>query len=230
MGITRVGVVGCGLMGSGIAEACARSGYAVVVREVSEELLAKGLARVEQSMQRGVQRGKLASDEARAARARITGTTRLDDLAEVDLIIEAVVENMPLKQEVFRELDRRCPPSTIFASNTSSLSITEMASVTSRRDRFLGMHFFNPVPVMKLVALVRGLQTSDSAMAGGRRFAESLGKTVVICKARPGFIVTLLLVPYLLDAGPALQTGIATKEDIDTAVPLGRAHPRCPLT
>src|SRR2546427_6731918 len=141
MEIRRVGVVGCGLMGSGIAEACARGGYAVIVREVSEELLAKGLARVEQSMQRGVQRGKLASEEARAARARITGTTRLDDLAEADLIVEAVIEHMPLKQEVFRDLDRRCPPSTIFASNTSSLSITAMARVISRRTRSLGIHF-----------------------------------------------------------------------------------------
>src|SRR2546422_5808390 len=167
MTITRVGVVGCGLMGSGIAEACARGGYAVIVREVSDELLAKGLARVEQSMQRGVQRGKLAGDEARAARARITGTTRLDDLAEVELIVEAVIENMSLKQEVFRELDRRCPPSTIFASNTSSLSITEMASVTSRRDRLLAMHFFNPVPVMKAVEVVRGLHTAHPTMAAG---------------------------------------------------------------
>jgi len=230
MMITRVGVVGCGLMGSGISEACARGGYTVIVREVSDELLAKGLARIEQSMQRGVQRGKLAGDEAKAARARITGTTRLEDLAEVDLILEAVIENMLLKQEVFRELDRHCPPSTLFASNTSCLSITEMASVTSRRDRFLGMHFFNPVPVMKLVELVRGLQTSDAAMATGRRFAESLGKTVVICKDSPGFIVNLLLVPYLLDAVRALEKGIATKEDIDSAVQLGLVHPMGPLT
>ncbi len=230
MGIKRVGVVGCGLMGSGIAEVCARAGYAVIVREVSDDLLTKGLARVEQSMQRGVQRGKVTADDAKAARARITGTTRLDDLADVDLIIEAVVENMPLKQEVFRELDRRCPPPTIFASNTSSLSITEMASVTSRRDLFLGMHFFNPVPVMKLVELVRGLQTSDSTMTGGRRFAESLGKTVVVCKDSPGFIVNFLLVPYLLDAVRALELGIATKEDVDTAIQLGLAHPMGPLT
>ncbi len=230
MGIKRVGVVGCGLMGSGIAEVCARAGYAVIVREVSDDLLTKGLARVEQSMQRGVQRGKVTADDAKAARAGITGTTRLDDLAEVDLIIEAVVENMHLKQEVFRELDRRCPPPTIFASNTSSLSITEMASVTSRRDLFLGMHFFNPVPVMKLVELVRGLQTSDSTMTGGRRFAESLGKTVVVCKDSPGFIVNFLLVPYLLDAVRALELGIATKEDVDTAIQLGLAHPMGPLT
>src|SRR3989475_11223622 len=151
-------------------------------------------------------------------------------VTEDNSIIKAVIENMPLKQEVFRELDRRCPPSTIFASNTSSLSITEMASVTSRRDRFLGMHFFNPVPVMKLVELVRGLQTADPTMAAGRRFAESLGKTVVVCKDSPGFIVNFLLVPYLLDAVRALEMGVATKEDIDAAVQLGLAHPMGPLT
>ncbi len=230
MAIQRVGVVGCGLMGSGIAEVCARSGYTVMVREVNAELLARGLARVEQSMQRGVQRGKLTAADATAARARITGTTHLEEAAEVDLIIEAVVERMDLKQDVFKDLDARCPTQTIFASNTSSLSITEMASVTSRADRFLGMHFFNSVPVMKLVELVRGLRTSDATMAAGRRFAESLGKTVVVCKDSPGFIVNFLLVPYLLDAVRALEMGTATKEDIDTAVQLGLAHPMGPLT
>ncbi len=230
MTITRVGVVGCGLMGSGIAEVCARGGYAVVVREVDADLLGKGLARVESSMQRAVQRGKLSTDEAKTARARITGTTRLEDLARADLILEAVVENMDLKKTVFRELDRQCPPQTLFASNTSSLSITEMASVTARADRFLGMHFFNPVPVMKLVELVRGLQTSEATMTAGRGFAQSLGKTVVVCKDSPGFIVNFLLVPYLLDAVRALELGIAAREDIDTAVQLGLAHPMGPLT
>ena len=230
MTITRVGVVGCGLMGSGIAEVCARGGYSVVVREVDADLLAKGLARVESSLQRAVQRGKLGAEEAKTARARITGTTRLEDLARADLILEAVVENMDLKKAVFRELDRQCPPQTLFASNTSSLSITEMASVTARADRFLGMHFFNPVPVMKLVELVRGLQTSEATMTAGRGFAQSLGKTVVVCKDSPGFIVNFLLVPYLLDAVRALELGIAAREDIDTAVQLGLAHPMGPLT
>lgn len=230
MEIKKVGVVGCGLMGSGIAETCARGGYAVTVQEVSADLLAKGLARVENSLQRGVQRGKVGADDARAARGRIIGTTRLEDLAGADLVVEAVVENMETKKAVFRELDRLCQPATLFASNTSSLSITEMASVTARGDRFLGMHFFNPVPVMKLVELVRGLQTSDASMAAGRRFAESLGKTVVVCKDSPGFIVNFLLVPYLLDAVRALELGIATREDIDAAVQLGLAHPMGPLT
>jgi 3-hydroxybutyryl-CoA dehydrogenase len=228
--IKSVGVVGCGLMGAGIAEVCARTGYAVIVREVTEELMKKGLARIEASMARAVERGKMTAADAKAARARITGTTRLEDLAAVDLVLEAVVENMDLKKQVFSELDRRCPPQTIFASNTSSLSITEMASVTSRAAKFLGMHFFNPVPVMKLVELVRGLQTAEPTMAAGRQFAESLGKTVVVCVDSPGFIVNFLLVPYLLDAVRALGNGIASKEDIDTAVQLGLAHPMGPLT
>lgn len=230
MEIKRVGVVGCGLMGSGITEVSARGGYAVIVREVSDDLLARGLSRVEGSLQRGVERGKLAAEDAKAASARITGTTRLEDLGDVDLVVEAVVENMDLKKQVFRDLDRRCPPKTVFASNTSSLSITEIASVTSRADRCLGIHFFNPVPVMKLVELVRGLQTSEATMTAGRRFAESLGKTVVVCKDSPGFIVNFLLVPYLLDAVRALELGVATREDIDMAVQLGLAHPMGPLT
>lgn len=230
MEIKRVGVVGCGLMGSGIVEVCARGGYQVVVREVNDNLLKKGLARIESSMQRGLQREKLTEADAGAARSQIRGTTNLRDLAESDLIIEAVVEQMDLKKQVFRELDGLCPPQTVFASNTSSLSITEMASVTKRRARFVGMHFFNPVPMMKLVELIRGLETSEETMATGRRFAESLGKMVVVCKDSPGFIVNLLLVPYLLDAVRALELGIATKEDIDTAVVLGLAHPMGPLT
>ena len=228
--IKRVGVVGCGLMGAGIAEVCARTGYTVIVREVSEELLKKGLARIAASMARAVERGKMTASDAKTAHARITGTTHLEDLTAVDLVLEAVVENMDLKKKVFGELDRRCPPQTLFASNTSSLSITEMASVTSRAARFLGMHFFNPVPVMKLVELVRGLQTSEGTMTTGRQFAESLGKTVVVCVDSPGFIVNFLLVPYLLDAVRALGNGIASKEDIDTAVQLGLAHPMGPLT
>jgi len=227
--IKRVGVVGCGLMGSGIAEVCALGGYQVVVSEVDDDLLRRGVSRLEASMQRGVQRGKLMEADVAAARSRIRGTTNLSDLASSDLIIEAVIENMDLKKEVYRALDEVCPPATIFASNTSSLSITEMASVTKRRERFLGMHFFNPVPVMKLVELVRGLQTSEETMNTGRRFATSLGKTVVVCKDSPGFIVNLLLIPYLLDAVRALELGVATKEDIDTAIVLGLAHPMGPL-
>ena len=230
MEIKRVGVVGCGLMGSGIVEVCARTGYDVVVREVDEALLGTGLSRVEGSLRRAVERGKLAASDMETARRRIKGTTTLADLGDAELVIEAVIEKMEMKKEVFIELDRLCPPRTIFASNTSSLSITEMASVTKRPGHVLGMHFFNPVPVMKLVELIRGLETSDATMTAGRSFAESVGKTVVVCKDSPGFIVNLLLVPYLLDAVRALELGIATKEDIDTAVQLGLAHPMGPLT
>ncbi len=217
-------------MGSGIAEVCARSGYHVTVREVNTEILQKGLARIETSMQRGLKRGKLTAADVDAARGRISGTTKLADLARSDLVVEAVVENMDLKKGVFRELDELCPPQTVFASNTSSLSITEMASVLARPDRLVGMHFFNPVPVMKLVELVRGLRTSEETMTVGREFALSLGKTVVVCKDWPGFIVNLLLVPFMLDAVRALELGVASKEDIDTAVTLGLAHPMGPLT
>ncbi len=230
MKITRVGVVGCGLMGAGIAEVCARSGYQVIVREVNNDILQKGLARLEASMRRGLQRGKVTEAELNAARGRITGTTKLADLARSDFVIEAVVENMDLKKAVFRELDEICPPPTILASNTSSLSITAMGSVLARPERLMGMHFFNPVPVMKLVELVRGQRTSEETMSIGREFALSLGKTVVVCKDWPGFIVNLLLVPFLLDAVRALELGVASKEDIDTAVNLGLAHPMGPLT
>lgn len=230
MKISRVGVVGCGLMGSGIAEVAARGGYDVIVREVNAELLQRGLGRLEASMARAVQRGKLSAQDQSAARKRITGTTSLGDLARSDLVIEAVVENMDLKKAVFRELDEICSPQAVLASNTSSLSITEMSSVLGRPERLVGMHFFNPVPVMKLVELVRGLRTSEETVSVGREFAQSLGKIVVLCKDWPGFIVNLLLVPYLLDAVRALELGLASKEDIDTAVTLGLAHPMGPLT
>ncbi len=230
MAFRQIGVVGCGLMGSGIAEVAARAGFPVVVREVTDELVTRGLDRIDRSMARGVERGKLAAGDRDAARGRIRGTTRLADLAACDLVCEAIIENMDQKKALYRELDGLCPPETVFASNTSSLSITEMASVTRRPARFLGLHFFNPVPVMKPVEMVRGLQTSDETLALARAFAEQVGKTVVACKDYPGFIVNLLLVPYLLDSIRALELGLATKEDIDTAVTLGLNHPMGPLT
>jgi len=230
MAIQRVGVVGCGLMGSGIAEVCARAGYQVVVREVNADLLQRGLARIEGSLRRAVERGKLDAAAGAQAREAIQGTVQLNDLAASDLVIEAVIEQMPEKQAVLRDLDGLCRPEVIFASNTSSLSITEMAAATGRPDRVVGMHFFNPVPVMALVELVRGLQTSDETLATARAFAESVGKTVVVTKDYPGFIVNLLLVPYLLDAVRALELGVATREDIDKAVTLGLNHPMGPLT
>ncbi len=230
MAFKHVGVVGCGLMGSGIAEVCARAGYQVTVREVSEVLLRRGLERIDASMARAVQRGKLTAQDRDAARARIRGTTVLADLAGCDLILEAIIENMDEKKRLYVELDALCPPETIFASNTSSLSITEMASVTRRPERFVGLHFFNPVPVMQPVEMVRGLRTADDTLAACRAFCETVGKTVIACKDYPGFIVNLLLVPFLLDAVRALELGVASKEDIDAAVRLGLNHPMGPLT
>ncbi len=230
MAFKNVGVVGCGLMGSGIAEACARAGYQVIVREVSETLLQRGLSRIDNSLDRAVARGKLGEEERRAARARIRGTTVLADLSGCDIILEAIIENMEAKKRLYADLDPLCPAAVIFASNTSSLSITEMASVTQRADRFLGLHFFNPVPVMKPVEMIRGLLTSEQTLVICRAFCESLGKTVVTCKDYPGFIVNFLLVPYLLDAIRALELGLASKEDIDTVVRLGLNHPMGPFT
>ncbi|RLC78209.1 MAG: 3-hydroxybutyryl-CoA dehydrogenase [Chloroflexi bacterium] len=230
MDIKKVGVVGCGLMGSGITEVCARSGYEVVVREVNDELLQKGLGRIKASMSKGVSRGKLTQEEMDAALARIKGTTSMEDFADCDIVIEAVIENLDVKKQVFAELDRITPPHAILASNTSSLCITEMASVTNRPDKVLGLHFFNPVPVMPLLEMVRTILTSDETMEIARKFGESLGKTIVVAKDAPGFIVNALLVPYLLDAVRMLETGYATKEDIDTAIKLGLNHPMGPLT
>jgi 3-hydroxybutyryl-CoA dehydrogenase len=225
-----VGVVGCGLMGSGIAEVCARAGYTVIVREVSGDLLERGMARIDGSLARGVSRGKLSEEERAAARDRIRGTTALRDLAGCEIVLEAIIELMEEKKRLFAELEDICPPATIFASNTSSLSITEMAAATKRPARFLGLHFFNPVPVMKPVEMVRGLLTAEETLVQCRAFAETLGKTVVACQDYPGFIVNLLLVPYLLDAVRALERGVASKEDIDEAVRLGLNYPMGPLT
>lgn len=230
MKLTTIGVVGCGLMGSGIAEVCARSGYRVLVREVNDELLAKGLANIEKSLGKAVTRGKASQSEADEAMARIQGTLHLADLAPCDLVVEAAIENMGVKKEVFAELDRILSPHAILASNTSSLCITEMASVTGRSDRVLGIHFFNPVPVMPLIEFVRTILTSDETMTTAHEFGASLGKTMVTAKDTPGFIVNRLLIPYLLDTVQVYENGLATKEDIDTAIKLGLNHPMGPLT
>jgi 3-hydroxybutyryl-CoA dehydrogenase len=230
MNIKNVGVVGCGLMGSGIVETCARSGYEVIVREVTRGLLKKGRQRIKGSMTRGVEKGKLSSEEMNAAWSRIRGTCALDDLQASDLVIEAVTENMAEKKVIFATMDKLCDPDVILASNTSSMCITEMGAVTKRPDRVLGMHFFNPVPVMPLLELVRTIQTSDETLQTAKDFGATLQKTIVVAKDTPGFIVNLLLVPYLLGAVRALENGLATKEDIDTAMKLGLNHPMGPLT
>ncbi len=230
MEIREVGVVGCGLMGSGIAEVCARAGYQVVVREINDELLQKGLGRIEKSLNRAVSRGKVSQEQADDALGRIQGTLDLADFDSCDLVVEAVVENMDVKKEIFAKLDAILPPHAILASNTSSLCITEMASVTQRGDKVLGIHFFNPVPVMPLIEFVRTILTSDETMEIVHEFGASLGKTMVTAKDTPGFIVNRLLIPYILDAVRVYENGLATKEDIDTAIKLGLNHPMGPLT
>jgi 3-hydroxybutyryl-CoA dehydrogenase len=229
MKINKVGVLGAGLMGSGIAEVCAKAGYPTIVREVSDDLVKKGVGRVESSLAKAVERGKLATADRDAARGRLTATTRVNDLAGCDLVIEAVVENLDAKKELFAELDRICGDSAIFCSNTSSLTITELAAATRRPDRFAGLHFFNPVPVMKLVEVVRTIATSDETVETLLEFAKSLGKEPVLAKDNSGFIVNRLLVPYLLDAVRALEEGVGSREDIDRGMELGCGHPMGPL-
>ncbi len=230
MQIRKVGVIGCGLMGSGIAEVCARAGYDTIVREVNEQFLASGLARIQQSMDTAVERGKLPAQDRDAARTRIRGTTTLDDFADRDLVIEAATENPEIKRDTFAQLDRICPPHAILASNTSSIPIIQMATATQRPDRVLGMHFMNPVPVMKLIEFVRTLTTSDETLATARAFGESLGKRIVVSKDRGGFIVNYLLIPYLIDAIRMLEQGFATKEDVDVGMMLGTSYPMGPFT
>ena len=230
MQITKIGVVGCGLMGSGIAEVCARAGYQVMVREVNEALLEKGLGRIGGSLSRAVARDKVSQEQADQALGLIKGTLSLADFSECDLVIEAAIENIDIKKEVFAELDSILAPHAILASNTSSLCVTEMASVTQRGDKVLGVHFFNPVPVMPLIEFVRTILTSDETMESMHQFCASLGKTMVTAKDTPGFIVNRLLIPYLLDAVKVYEDGLASREDIDTAIKLGLNHPMGPLT
>jgi 3-hydroxybutyryl-CoA dehydrogenase len=229
MVIKNVGVVGAGLMGAGIIEQAARSGFNVIGREINDEIVAKSRSRLERSINRGVERGKMSAEDRDGALDRITWTTILDDLRDCDLVVEAIVENLELKKELFQSLDSITRPDVILASNTSSVSITALAAVTTRPDKVAGAHFFNPVPVMGLVELVRALQTSDETLAKLRQFGEALGKKVIIAKDTPGFIVNYLLVPYLLDAVRAVENGVATVEDIDTGMQLGTNVPMGPL-
>ena len=229
MDISKVGVVGCGLMGGGIAEIAAKSGFNVVVREVTDELLEKGEARIRKSMERAVQKEKLTAEDRDAALARLSFTTNVPDLKDCDIVLEAIVEDLETKNALFGELDGLCSESTIFASNTSSLTITDMAAATSRADRFVGLHFFNPVPVMKLVEVVRTIATSDETFERAFAFSKALGKKPVAAKDNSGFIVNLLLVPYMLDAIRQLERGVASVEDIDTAMALGCGYPMGPF-
>src|SRR5690348_16194053 len=230
MAIQKVGVVGCGLMGSGIAQVCAAAGFTTVVREVSAEIVEKGLKSIEKNLARMVEKGTISAALLSEIRGRLKGTTELEDLKDCDVIAEAIIENFPAKHELFRALDGICPPSTTFASHTSSLPITVIAAATKRPQRFVGLHFFNPVPVMKLVKAVRTIATDADVYEEMVAFGAKLGKTAVRAHDSTGFIVNRLLVPYLLDAIRALEEGVGSIEDIDNSMKLGCGHPMGPLT
>jgi 3-hydroxybutyryl-CoA dehydrogenase len=228
--IKKVGVVGCGAMGSGIALTSAQSGYQVVVSEINDELLNKGLTSINKFLTKSVEKGKIAQQDKDTTLNRIKGTTNTKDFSDCDLVIEAVIENLELKKKVFAELDKTCPKHAILASNTSCLPVVEMATATSRPEKVLGLHFMNPAPVMKLLEIVKTITTSDETLDIGKSFGNSLGKTIIITKDTPGFIVNRLLISFLLNAIRMLEAGIATKEDIDTGINLGLNHPMGPLT
>jgi len=229
MAIREIGVVGAGTMGNGIAQAFAVSGYAVMMTDVAETALERGLATVDKSLERLVKKDKLSSADKSAAIARIRTSTALEALKGADLVIEAATENLPLKLGIFAELDRIVSERAVVASNTSSISITRLAAATGRPDRVIGMHFFNPVPVMQLVELIRGLQTSDATYAVAEAAARAVGKTPVKVRNSPGFVVNRLLCPMINEAVYALAEGLATAEEIDDAMKLGANHPIGPL-
>lgn len=228
--IKKVGVLGCGLMGSGIAQTAASAGFTTIARDVGDPMLAKGRSGIQKSLGRLVEKGKLSAVDRDAATGRLSFTTDVGALRECDIIIEAVTEDLDLKNRLWQDLDAICPPHTIFASNTSSLTIAAMAATTTRPDRFVGLHFFNPVPLMALVEVVRTVTTSQETFDRAYAFAQRLGKEPVTATDSPGFIVNLLLVPYLLDAARALERGVASTADLDRAMQLGCGHPMGPLT
>lgn len=232
MEIRKVGVLGCGLMGSGIAQVAASAGFETVVREVSDELIAKGFAGIERSLGKFAEKGTITTEQQKEIRGRISGTTSFDALADCDIIIEAIIENLDEKRKTYKQLDQICKPETIFASNTSSISITEMMTVTSadRQKRFVGLHFFNPVPLMKLVEVVRTILTDEAVYEEAIEFGKRLGKVPVRAGDSTGFIVNRLLVPYMLDAIRALEEGVGSIVDIDTSMKLGLGYPMGPFT
>ena len=230
MAIRKFGVVGCGLMGGGIAQTCAQSGYETVVREVNQELLDKGMARIYAAWDMMAGKGKLTQAQVDENRRRLHGTLNLEDFDDCDLVIEAVIENMEEKLRLFPALDHIVKPEALLLTNTSSLNVTQMGAVTKRPDKVCGLHFFNPAPVMKLVEIVRTISTSDETIDTVRQFAISLGKTPVLAKDTAGFIVNFLLIPYLLAAIRMLENGQASRDDIDTAMKLGCGYPMGPFT
>lgn len=230
MEIRKVGVVGCGLMGSGIAQVASMAGFSTVVRDVSEELLQKGRGIIEKSLGKLAEKGQITAELKSSTLGRLKPSTKLDDFADCDLVIEAIIENLDRKRELFSQLDKIVKPEAIFASNTSSLSITEMMTATQRAPRFLGLHFFNPVPLMKLVEVVKTVVTDPAVVETGLDYGRKVGKTPILTSDRAGFIVNRLLVPYLLDSIRALEEGAGSIEDIDNGMKLGCNHPMGPLT
>jgi 3-hydroxybutyryl-CoA dehydrogenase len=228
--IKKVGVLGCGLMGSGIAQVAAQGGFDTVVREVEQSALDRGFKGIQKSLDRFVEKGKLSSEDRDATLGRLEGTTTLDQMADCDIVIEAIIENPELKKQNYAELDRICKPDAIFASNTSSLTITELSMATARPKQFVGLHFFNPVPMMKLVEVVRTILTSDESFDRAFEFARAVGKEPIACRDNSGFVVNRLLVPYLLDAIRGYEEGIGSVEDIDKGMQLGCGHPMGPFT
>ena len=230
MAIKTVGVLGCGLMGSGIAQVCAAAGYTTIVREVEQGVLDKGLGRVNKFLSDGVEKGKVTPEAREKTLANLSGTTQFEALKDCDLVIEAIIENIDEKSRTFAAVEAVVGEHTILCSNTSSLCITELAAKTKRPDRFAGLHFFNPVPLMKLVEVIRGLSTSDETYQAVFAFAQSLGKEPITAPDKPGFIVNRLLVPYLLDAVRSYESGLGTVEDIDKGMKLGTGYPMGPFT
>ena len=229
MTIRKVGVVGCGLMGSGIAQVSAQAGFKTVVREVSPAVLEKGMASIQKFLKGGVEKGKLTAEAMAATLANLEATTEIAPLTDCDLVIEAATESLPLKREIFGALEQACKREAILASNTSSLSITELATFSKRPEQFLGLHFFNPVPLMKLVEVVRTVQTREDVVRAANEWCAKLGKTVVNCTDSTGFVVNRLLVPYMLDAMRVFEQGLASRDDIDNAMKLGCGYPMGPL-
>jgi len=228
--ISKVGVIGAGTMGGGIIQVCAQSGYQVIALEANQELLDRGLSSISRALNRSVEKGKLSSSDKETIESRIKGTTSAQDFGDCDLVIEAVTENIELKKKLFTEADAICPEHAILATNTSCLSIIDLAMATRRPDKVIGLHFMNPAPVMKLLEIVKTIATSPETLETSRSFGTALGKTIVVTQDAPGFIVNRLLIPYLLNAIRLLETGLATREDIDTAINLGLGHPMGPLT
>ena len=226
----KVGVVGCGLMGSGIAQISALAGYVTTVVEINDEILKKGMAMIDQSMEKGRKRGKISEEQFAAAKKNLSSATSLAALKDCDLVIEAVTENTDLKKKLFKDLSGITRGDAILATNTSSISITEIAAVVTNPERVVGMHFFNPVPVMKLVEIIKGHTTSDAVMAACREFALAVGKEPITCPDTPAFVVNKLLIPYLLDAVRMVQDGVATPEDVDKAMVHGCGYPMGPIT